>query len=157
MRANIFIRADASVRIGSGHVMRCLTLAEELRDAGATVSFVSRAHSGNLNELIRNKGFQCHELPEAHALGTSIEKSYDSRSEYASWLGVSHQRDAEETIEAFCRLKPDWLIVDHYGLDENWEKIMRPHVGKIMVIDDLADRRHDCDLLLDQNYFAKGE
>ena len=111
MRANIFIRADASVRIGSGHVMRCLTLAEELRDAGATVSFVSRAHSGNLNELIRNKGFQCHELPEAHALGTSIEKSYDSRSEYASWLGVSHQRDAEETIEAFCRLKPDWLIV----------------------------------------------
>ena len=153
----VIIRADASTRIGSGHVMRCLTLAEELRDTGAMVSFVSRAHSGNMNGLIRNKGFPCHQLPEADALGASVENPHNPRSEYASWLGDSHQRDAKETIEAFSEIRPDWLIVDHYGLDENWEKIMRPHVGKIMVIDDLADRRHDCDLLLDQNYFANGE
>ena len=157
MRTSIFIRADSSTRIGSGHVMRCLTLAEELRDDGATVSFISRTHSGNLNELIRKKGFQCHELPEAYALGATVNKLHDSRSEYAAWLGVSQQSDAEETIEAFCGINPDWLIVDHYGLDEEWERALRPYVSKIMVIDDLANRRHDCDLLLDQNYFANGE
>ena len=153
-RNRVIIRADASTRIGSGHVMRCLTLAEELRDTGAEVSFISRAHLGNLNELIREKGFQCHELPSAQEIE---ENPHDTRSEYASWLGVSQQRDAQETIEAIGNDRPDWLIVDHYGLDEEWEKLLRPHVSKIMVIDDLADRRHDCDVLLDQNYFTNGE
>ena len=157
MRRSIFIRADSSTGMGSGHVMRCLTLAEELRDDGAEVSFVSRTHPGNLNELIRNKGFQCHELPKADALGATVDKPHNPRTEYASWLGVSQQRDAKETIESFGEIRPDWLIVDHYGLDENWEHALRPYVSKIMVIDDLADRRHDCDLLLDQNYFANEE
>jgi UDP-2,4-diacetamido-2,4,6-trideoxy-beta-L-altropyranose hydrolase len=134
--------------------MRCLTLAEELRDVGAVVRFVSRDHPGNLNGLIRDKGFQCFELPPAKEIN---ENPYDTRSEYASWLGVSQQQDGKETIEALRGIRPDWLIVDHYGLDEEWEKLMRPHVNKIMVIDDLADRRHDCDLLLDQNYFINGE
>ncbi len=157
MRTNIFIRADSSTRMGTGHIMRCLTLAEELRDAGAVVNFVTRAHPGNLNELIRKKRFRCHELPGVDALGATIEKHHDSRSEYTSWLAVSQQRDAEETIEAFSSIRPDWLIVDHYGLDEDWENILRPYVSKIMVIDDLADRRHDSDLLLDQNFFVDGE
>ena len=154
---NIIIRADASVSIGSGHVMRCLTLAEELRNAGAVVSFVPRVHPGNLNGLIRDKGFQCFELPEAPAPGSNKQNGHDTRSEYASWLGVSQQHDARETIEALGGARADWLIVDHYSLDEEWEKLLRPQVSKIMVIDDLADRRHDCDLLLDQNFFINGE
>jgi UDP-2,4-diacetamido-2,4,6-trideoxy-beta-L-altropyranose hydrolase len=154
---NIIIRADASVSIGSGHVMRCLTLAEELRDAGAVVSFVSRVHPGNLNGLIRDKGFQCFESPEAPAPGSNKQNGQDARSEYASWLGVSQQQDAQETIVALGGTRADWLIVDHYGLDKEWERLMRPHVNKIMVIDDLADRRHDCDLLLDQNFFSDGQ
>lgn len=154
--AKAIIRADASTRIGSGHVMRCLTLAEELRDAGSMVSFVSRAHPGNLNKLIREKGFQCLELPEAAAIETIEQRVQDSRSEYATWLGVSQQRDADETIEAIGNDRPDWLIVDHYGIDEEWEKLLRSCASNIMVIDDLADRRHDCDLLLDQNYFLNG-
>lgn len=155
-RARVIIRADASTRIGSGHVMRCLTLAEELRDAGSEVVFVSRAHPGNLNGLIQDKGFQCHELSEAPASVQTAGKLQDSRSEYAAWLGVPQQRDAEEAIGAIGNDRPDWLIVDHYGLDEEWETLLRPYVSKIMVIDDLADRRHDCDLLLDQNYFLNG-
>lgn len=153
----ISIRADTSTRIGSGHVMRCLTIAEELREAGSEVVFVSRAHQGNLNELIVEKGFRCHELPEAPAQAKMAEQYRDSRSEYASWLGVSQQRDAAETIEVIGDDRPDWLIVDHYGLDEEWEALLRPHVSKIMVIDDLADRRHDCDLLLDQNFLTDGQ
>lgn len=157
MGRHIVIRTDASTTIGSGHVMRCLTIAEELRDAGSEVLFVSRAHPGNLNGLIRNKGFQCHELPESPARMQASRKTQDSRSEYASWLGVSQQRDAEETIEVIGDDRPDWLIVDHYGLDEEWETLLRPYISKIMVIDDLADRRHDCDLLLDQNFFTDGQ
>lgn len=153
----IIIRADASVVIGSGHVMRCLTLAEELRAAGSEVVFVSRAHPGNLNGLIRDKGFRCHELPEAPASVQNDGKSQETRSEYASWLGVSQQKDAAETMEMIGDDRPDWLIVDHYGLDEQWEARLRPYVSKIMVIDDLADRRHDCDLLLDQNFFSDGQ
>jgi UDP-2,4-diacetamido-2,4,6-trideoxy-beta-L-altropyranose hydrolase len=151
-RNKVIIRADASTQIGSGHVMRCLTLAEELRDAGSMVSFVSRAHPGNLNELIREKGFQCLELPEAAAIETTEQRVQDSRFEYGSWLGVSQQQDAKETIEALRGVRPDWLIVDHYGLDEEWETLLRPHAAKTMVIDDLADRRHNCDLLLDQTF-----
>jgi len=45
----------------------------------------------------------------------------------------------------------DLCIIDHYGIDESWERAIRPFVKKIMVIDDLANRRHDCDILLDQN------
>ena len=137
--------------------MRCLTLAEELCDAGVAVSFVSRAHPGNLNELIQEKGFRCLELPEASAIVTSEQRTPVSRSEYASWLGVYQERDAMETIEAIGEERADWLIVDHYGLDEEWERLLRPYAAKIMVIDDLADRRHDCDLLLDQNFFTDGQ
>jgi UDP-2,4-diacetamido-2,4,6-trideoxy-beta-L-altropyranose hydrolase len=153
----VFFRTDASLLIGSGHIMRCLTLAEELRDVGAEVHFMFRAHPGNLNGLIWEKGFQCHELPGAPESVQTSGKSQDSRSEYADWLGVSQQRDAAETIKAIGNEYPDWLIVDHYGLDEEWEKLLRPHIAKIMVIDDLADRRHDCDLLLDQNFFIDAE
>jgi UDP-2,4-diacetamido-2,4,6-trideoxy-beta-L-altropyranose hydrolase len=137
--------------------MRCLTLAEELWDAGVEVIFISRAHQGNLNELIRGKGFYCHALPEASPIQSNEQYVQDARSEYASWLGVSQQQDARETIEAIGATRAAWLIVDHYGLGEEWERLLRPHVAKIMVIDDLADRRHDCDLLLDQNFFIEGE
>jgi UDP-2,4-diacetamido-2,4,6-trideoxy-beta-L-altropyranose hydrolase len=60
--------------------------------------------------------------------------------------------DAELTVDAIRAQKPQWLVVDHYKLSATWENVVRPHVGRILVIDDLADRNHDCDLLLDQNY-----
>jgi len=75
--------------------------------------------------------------------------------EYGSFLGVTKEVDARQTIEALCGHTPDWLIADHYGIDKGWEQILRPHVGKLMVIHDFANRHHDCDLLLDQN-FAMG-
>jgi UDP-2,4-diacetamido-2,4,6-trideoxy-beta-L-altropyranose hydrolase len=67
-------------------------------------------------------------------------------------LGVKQSVDSNETIKELANKKPDWLIIDHYALDYNWEKNLRPYCKKIMVIDDLANRNHDCDLLLDQNY-----
>jgi UDP-2,4-diacetamido-2,4,6-trideoxy-beta-L-altropyranose hydrolase len=151
------IRVDASLKIGSGHVMRCLTLAEALRELGTEVQFVCRWHFGNLIELIREKGFVVHELPVLENIELGRIYEYNSGSVYENWLGVSQEQDARETITVFQKNKPDWLIVDHYGLVQVWEKKLRPHVHKIMVIDDLANRSHDCDLLLDQNYFIDGE
>jgi len=77
----------------------------------------------------------------------------DTASNHSSWLGASWEEDVEETrgaIKAHCG-RPDWLVVDHYAIDYRWERALRESVGRIMVIDDLADRAHHCDLLLDQN------
>lgn len=142
---NIAIRADASDSMGSGHVMRCLTLAEACRHRGASVKFICRNHLGNLVELIRQHGFGVAVLPAP---------SQPPRAEEHTWLGVSLEKDAADTVRALLDLGGlvDWLVVDQYGIDAQWERQMRPGASRIMVIDDLADRPHDCDLLLDQNF-----
>jgi len=142
-------RVDASIQMGSGHFMRCLTLAENLREHGVDTCFVCREHAGNLIALLIKKGLPVTTLP---APGT---KAISNGDDYAAWLGVTPVEDAEQTIEAIGGAKPDWLVVDHYGLDIDWEKRLRPHVGRLLVIDDLASRHHDCDVLLDQNYSSE--
>lgn len=152
----IIIRTDASTSIGTGHVIRCLTLAEALRDKGASVSFICREHEGHLCDLIKERGFVVHGLCKG-ADPVSPSTEYDPY--HALWLGVSWEEDAKETagIISSMNKKPDWLIIDHYALDERWEKHLRPYVNRIFVIDDLADRIHDCDLLLDQNLAERME
>jgi len=146
----IIIRTDASTAIGTGHVMRCLTLAGVLRDRGASVSFICREHDGHLCDRIEEQGFIVHRLRKGPD-PVSPSPAFDPY--HTPWLGVSWEEDAEETNQIISMLdkKPDWLIVDHYALDERWEKHLRPYVSRIFVIDDLADRVHDCDLFLDQN------
>ena len=152
----IIIRTDASLKIGSGHVMRCLTLAVALRDLEAEVQFVCRKHAGNLIELIRRKNFIVHELPVSGDLFFSAVSENNSKHKPENWLDTSQEQDVAETINAIKEIHPDWLIADHYSLGQIWETKLRPHVRKIMVIDDLANRPHDCDLLLDQNYVKDG-
>ena len=149
---NIVIRTDASNEIGTGHVMRCLTLADMLATQGASVRFICRAFKGNLAALIQKRGFKVSLLPKVD----STSELVDTLAEYAHWLGVSQVTDAEQTMEAIAESGQtiDWLVVDHYAIDIEWENKLRSAVGQIMVIDDLADRRHDCDLLLDQNLYT---
>lgn len=148
--AHVIFRCDASLEIGTGHVMRCLTLANALRLQGSVCRFVCKGFSGNLQNRIQQDGFEVVSLPPTLAeIGKDQEES--NLPKHFPWLGGSWQDDAEQTIAAIGPNKPSWLIVDHYGIDSRWEKFLRPHVEKIMVIDDLADREHDCDLLLDQN------
>ena len=113
-------RTDASAKMGSGHVMRCMALAEKLMENGAFVIFISRAHEGNLNHLVSEKGFQVLELPKATSV--DINKESTNGDDYKAWLGVTEEQDAQETIDAIGVEKPDWLIVDHYSLGNNWEK-----------------------------------
>jgi UDP-2,4-diacetamido-2,4,6-trideoxy-beta-L-altropyranose hydrolase len=147
----VVFRVDASTRMGIGHLMRCLTLAESLRERGAQLRFICREHTGNLIALLQQKAMPVTVLP------APVVNNITTNEDYAAWLGVTQAEDIEQTIEALSGEKPDWLVVDHYGLDVEWERGLRPHVSNLLVIDDLANRRHDCDVLLDQNYAAKSE
>lgn len=131
----VAIRADASVQIGSGHVIRSLTLAQVLQSRGTIVSFVCRELPGHLCDYLESHGYATARLPHEP-------------------LSVSSEQDASETMTSIGALELDWIIVDHYDLDKRWESEMRRHAAKVMVIDDLANRGHDCDLLLDQNFFT---
>ncbi len=136
--------------MGTGHLMRCLALAECLRDRGAQVRFICRAHPGNMIGLLRDRGMQVAELPAAGATTSPKDE------EYPAWLGATQTEDAIQTAGALGDERPGWLLVDHYGIDAAWEGAMRPHAAKVLVIDDLANRRHDCDTLLDQNFSERG-
>lgn len=142
----IAFRADASISIGSGHVMRCLTLADALHERGAEIMFICREHEGNLCDMIESRGHSVERLPAPETPVRHEGKSY------ASWLGSDWEIDASQTIHALTE-KVDWLVVDHYAIDFRWESKLREVADKIVAIDDLADRKHDCDVLLDQNYY----
>ena len=78
------------------------------------------------------------------------------------WLGCDQEKDAEDCLEEIEKSnirEIDWIIVDHYGLDEPWEKKLKSKLRvekkpNILVIDDLANRRHEADIIVDQNYFG---
>jgi UDP-2,4-diacetamido-2,4,6-trideoxy-beta-L-altropyranose hydrolase len=150
MTTRFVFRVDASLQIGSGHVMRCLTLADALKIQGAQCHFISRKHPGNLLELIRQRGFAVTALSVELSTPPTITQ-VANESIHTPWLGCEWQTDVEQTCPILIKLQPDWLVVDHYALDQRWEIALRPHYHKLMVIDDLADRPHQCDLLLDQN------
>ncbi len=147
----VLLRTDASLQIGIGHVMRCLTLADALRAYGAECTFVCREHPGHLLERIRQRGFAAHGLSATSEDIVPIVTQAKTRTNYSGWLGIDWSSDAAETRHVAGDTVMDWLIVDHYALDARWEKALRPTCHQLMVIDDLADRPHDCDILLDQN------
>jgi len=120
MKSAIF-RADASPEIGGGHVMRCLTLADRLKDEGWDTSFLCSEGTRETVPLLDQSG---HRIVE------------------------SRENDIDAT---------DWLVIDHYGLGVEYEKSCRPWAKKILVLDDMPTRQHDCDILLDQNLDRLGE
>ncbi|KTS97076.1 hypothetical protein SB14R_06105 [Pseudomonas oryzihabitans] len=138
----ILIRCDASTTIGSGHVMRCLTLADALVAAGCRVHFACRSGPGDLLTLIADRGHEVHALPLA-----------DTRE--ACEAALPWQDD----IAALWRALPEgltfaWCLVDHYGLGHEWEVAVRPRAQRVLAIDDLDNRRHAVEVLLDQNLTA---
>jgi len=152
----VVIRADAASHVGIGHVMRCLTLANALKAKGAEVCFVCRPFVGHLGERIVFEGHSLHMLPPA----TQAIKPAPDMAEippHSPWLGESWETDLTQTQAMLRGMRFDWLVVDHYSVDARWEGAMRKISNKVMVIDDTADRMHDCDLLLDQTFGRKKE
>lgn len=150
----VAIRVDSSYKMGSGHLMRCLTLAAGLRERKCKVSFLCRELLGNMIEYLETKEYKVYRLPYMEEEKNEVPGDLN----HSAWLGVDWRTDAVETKSIIekdgCT---DWLIVDHYALDRRWEEQVRPFGKNIMVIDDLADRPHDCDLLLDQNLYENME
>lgn len=147
---SIVFRADASLTIGSGHVMRCLTLAEEFGINRAQCKFVCKKQEGDLISLIESRGFSVSILSSQE--DEILENDSNDNMALHDYLPkVSWRQDAQDTLSSLKKLKPDWIIVDHYALDYRWEELLIPNCRKMMVIDDLGDRKHRCDILLDQN------
>jgi UDP-2,4-diacetamido-2,4,6-trideoxy-beta-L-altropyranose hydrolase len=129
----VAIRADASPGLGFGHVMRCLSLADALREDRAEVTFLCRDLPG-VADLIAGQGHAVCPLPDTDP--------WDA------------ERDAEHCLDRL-ETDVDWLVVDHYRLAADWERRLRTRCRRLLAIDDLADRDHECDLLLDQNLHAE--
>ena len=145
----VVFRVDSSTQIGSGHVMRCLTLADGLKAMGAQCSFVCRDHAGNVGDLIIDRGHHVSLLPEPVVTDCGVLTS--GFQDYAKWIGAAWQEDAVQTKQIADDFSSDWVVVDHYGLDARWEDTVSAGNAQILVIDDLNNRHHSCALLLDQN------
>lgn len=122
--------------------MRCLTLAKQLKRFGANVVFVCRDLKGNSIKYLQSEGFEVFTTSSINFNDASLDLIKDN------W-----RKDVEETIMLTKNIEIDCVVVDHYSLDRRWEEKMRNAANKILVIDDLANREHDCDYLLDQNYY----
>ncbi len=144
---NALFRADASAAIGTGHVMRCLALADELSGGGVDCRFACREIPPLLAKRIADAGHSVEILPaRAHDTGAK-----QGPVAHAGWLGASWRDDADDTAKIIRERNIDWAVADHYALDAQWEEAIAAHGVRIAAIDDLADRRHSCDILVDHN------
>lgn len=150
----VVFRVDAASHIGMGHVMRCLTLANALRTKGIETHFVCREHSDHMGKRVFADR---HELDLLAPPTKPVYRNPDSAQTppHTLWLGEHWETDLAQTREALQYRPFDWLVVDHYGLDARWERGMRDLAHHVMVIDDLVDRPHECDVLLDQTLGRK--
>jgi UDP-2,4-diacetamido-2,4,6-trideoxy-beta-L-altropyranose hydrolase len=154
----VLFRCDASLSIGSGHVIRCRTLARTLQQRGAEVLFLCRRQPGDLIALLEQE-FRVLALPEQPL---ALSEGLEGRELYGAWLGCSQIKDADDCLTALATAgirSADWLVLDHYGLDATWQlplltSLAAKGPARLLAIDDLADRSHQADLLLDQNFFG---
>jgi len=138
----IVFRVDASDIIGTGHVFRCLNLAYQYKEKH-TIYFICKNHDYNLISKIEET-YQVFKI--------KLEKNNNINLNMDSWLGESEIQDAEKIIHIIQEnnLQIDWLIVDHYAINETWENKLKPFVSKICVIDDFTNRKHNCNMLINQ-------
>jgi len=144
-KRGVAFRCDAGDLIGGGHAMRCLTLANALAEDGATITFVAASMPDLLAHRIEGCGHRLVRIPDSPELrrpaGNWEEPPLSDDAQLA---------DARATGAAVSQA--DWLVVDHYLLDVRWHSTARDFADQILVIDDLANRSYDCDILLDQTF-----
>lgn len=145
---SVAFRVDVSRRIGGGHLMRCLALAEAMKARGYRSTFLSRALDGAQPERVEDAGHVAITL-DAPAAPPRLEP-HDPP--HAAWLEVDWRADAEECLEALASApRFDWLVVDHYALDHRWIDAVAPVATRVLVIDDVDDRDLSGDVLLNQS------
>jgi len=148
----VVFRVDAARMIGTGHVMRCMALAHKLAERGAECHFVCRAFDGHMGDEVLKNGFSLKLLP----VRPVNHKNLTGRP-YAEWLGADVCADVEDTLATIASHEVDWLVLDHYAIDQHWEAAMCRHRAlQLLVIDGQANRSHICDALLDPTYAPDG-
>lgn len=165
--AHVAVRVDASARMGTGHLKRCLALAQALQTAGAAVHFVVRPIDAVADQVLDGTPWPVHWLsqpaneatvePPTPFLATAgaAPPTHPDEPPHAPWAGVNWAQDARETIAALQGQPPDWLVLDHYAFDARWHQAVTQALGsRLLVIDDTADRSVAADALLDQNWHA---
>ena len=142
------IRVDASVWIGSGHVMRCLVLADEMREQGWSVKFACLPQKGDMCEYVTARGYEVINLT-----APTEWKVPQNTSDYDAWLQRDVKEDAHETIQYLKDI--DWVVCDHYAIEEEWQKLVHDNSNaKIITIDDLV-RNHEAEIVIDQTLNRK--
>ena len=149
----ILFRADASVQQGTGHIMRCLVIADELRKRGHECIFLTQPFLPKFLAQIEDRQHRLVFLKK-----NKMELEYARiDNEYLAWLGRPIIQDAIETLDVIKYERPDIIVTDHYAINATWSSIVSYEEIKTVVIDDLADREHFCDLLIDQNFGREPE
>ena len=155
----VAFRTDASRSIGAGHAVRCLALADVLRQQGTECVFVMGSVFDDIRDVINERGHHIMMLPigdTSQSAAVKPGKCNGPKQEDELGVGTDYigrfdwEKDAECTAAALQPLRPDWLVVDHYCIDSRWEAVLRDVCGRVLVIDDLANRNHECDVLVDQ-------
>lgn len=141
----ILFRCDASLAIGTGHVMRCLSLADGFQAQGCEVGFVSRKFDGMVDIAVLRPQMTFYELPAGHLDMTPVG------DDYAGWLGVPQSEDVTQSLDCAKQFAPDLMVVDHYALDDVWCRTMSEAVPNLLCIDDLINRPIEAHWLLNQN------
>ena len=147
----ILFRVDANLKIGSGHLMRAMTLATEAQRRGWKTCFVLRDADAYTLELVKSSGSDYH----VFVSNTDGKHKNADNLLHSDWLSVSQETDANDTLGVVSEFEPDWIVIDHYALDIKWISIIKKIKSKILVVDDLGDRNLICDLLLNQNQNLK--
>jgi UDP-2,4-diacetamido-2,4,6-trideoxy-beta-L-altropyranose hydrolase len=151
----VSIRVDASARMGTGHLKRCLSLAETLQAAGASVDFLVRPIDGVAAQVLSGSAWPVHWLSAPEGGATQPWEPSPGDPPHALWAAVDWQQDAIETTSALQDSPPTWLVLDHYAFDARWHRRVSQGLGaRLLVIDDTADRAIDADALLDHNWAA---
>lgn len=147
----ILFRVDATSAIGTGHLMRCLTLATELKFQACSIYFASRHLPKPMMVLIDNCGF------ELLNLNYLPDRTVPNVLAHSRWLDASQKTDAECVAKLVFDLGVELVVVDHYSLGSVWEELVAKKCRLVAAIDDLFDRSHNVNLLLNQNLVSDPE
>jgi len=148
---NLFIRVDAGIQIGDGHFLRCLTLVNNLKRKFNEIIFVSNQLPKHFLKIIKKNNFKIYKIQGyTHIQEQNLENKIKQKL---------IKKDSIQTNKILKKYKNsrNWIIIDHFGIDHIWGGNIRKNVEKIIVIDDLANRKHDCDILIDQNFYKNME
>ena len=144
----VAFRVDASTQIGTGHLKRCLSLAQAMAQLGGEVAIAWRDHGLDCAGQIEQAGFRSLRLPPPEGTAASLRGG----PPHAAWAGVASEQDVADFAAGLAGWKPDWVVVDHYGFDARWHDAARSALDcRLAVIDDLGDRPLSADVLIDHN------